>query len=164
MNISKNIATTITQYLKETIKRDEEREVLLVDEYGKEIVYDNGDYRIVVDDEDNARYITLWHKKYVKGNGKWTKCGVLDANRTTVNNDDMKGNYLSIGSVEIDKKHRGKGFGTKMYKALFDFSSNDIKGILSYLPNRSNKKQIPRIYSKLGAITKGDYQYIDFNN
>jgi hypothetical protein len=116
MNISKNIATTITQYLKETINRDKEREVLLVDEHGKEIVYDNGDYRIVVDDKDNARYITLWHKKYVKGNGKWTKCGVLDANRTTVNNDDMKGDYLSIGSVEINKNIEAKDLVLKCTK------------------------------------------------
>jgi len=156
------IAITMHEYLRESINRDKSRKVLFIDEYGKMIVYDDGDFRIAIDDEYNARYITLWHKVYKKNIESWVRCGYLDASLSRV--PFRNGKYLSIRSIEIDKKHRNLGYGMKLYKALFDFSGSEVKGIYSYLPNRVNKKEIPGIYKKLGAVTDGDYQYIDFNN
>jgi len=163
-DLTKLIKTKIREFINENINRDKTRKVLFTDEHGKQIVYDDGDYRIVVDDENDARYITLWHKEYVKGKEYWAKRGYLDAWKSKRDFKGRSGNYLSIRSIEIEVKHRNKGYGSKMYKALFDFSGNDIKGIFSYLPNRVNKKQVPKIYNKLGAITDGDYQFIEFNN
>jgi ribosomal protein S18 acetylase RimI-like enzyme len=97
----------------------------------------------------------LWHKEYVNGKEQWVKRGYLDAWKSKMNFKNRNGNYLSIRSIEIDKRFRNMGYGTKLYKALFDFSSNDVKGIYSYLPNRVNKKEVPKIYNKLGAITDG---------
>jgi len=164
MNIKNFIADFIHNFLTENVNREKTRKILFFDEYGKAIVYDNGEYRIAVDDETDARYITLWHKEYIKGNEKWIKCGYLDAWVSKMNFKERIGKYLSIRSIEIEPKHRGMGYGSKLYKALFDFSADDVKGIYSYLPNRVNKKQVPKIYNKLGAITDGDYQFIDFNN
>jgi ribosomal protein S18 acetylase RimI-like enzyme len=164
MKSRKFIITTICEYLSENINRDKSRKILFIDEHDKAIVYDDGDFRIAVDDETNARFITLWHKEYVKGKEYWKRCGYLDAWKSKINFKDRNDDYLSIRSIEIDKKFRGMGYGTKLYKALFDFSANNIKGIYSYLPNRVNKKQVPKIYNKLGAIIDGDYQIIKFNN
>jgi len=145
--------------LNENIRPNKNRKVLFVDEYGKNIVYEYGDYRIAVDDPEDARYITLWYN-----NGKkWERVGFLDAWKTDMSFKDRNGKYLSIKNINIDTKHRGKGYGEKMYITLIDFSSNDTKGIFSYLPNRSNKKQVPSIYRSLGSDkSENDYQFIDF--
>lgn len=149
------IATTLTQYLTETIKNNK----FYIDKYGKCIVYDDGEYQISVDDENNATYIVLYHKEYIKGEEKMIKCGYLSA---SINRYNPFKNYLSINSIEIDPKHRNLGYGTKMYQALIDFSSENIKGIYSYLPNRINKKQIPKMYKKFKSVIDGDYEYIEF--
>lgn len=44
----------------ESIK-DRNRQVLRIDEYGKNIVWENGDYYIAVDSKDDATYISLWN-------------------------------------------------------------------------------------------------------
>ena len=150
--------------LSENINRDKSRKVLFIDEHGKNVVYEDNEYRICVDNENDARYITLWHREYVKGIEYWVKRGVLSAWLSDMNFKNRNGKYLSISAIEIEKAHRGGGYGSKMYKALFDFSANDVKGIYSYLPNRINKKEIPKIYNKLGATTDGDYQFIEFSN
>ena len=156
--MGKYIKTKIN-LLNESVQK-QERNVIFVDEHGKNIVYDSNNYRIAVDDPDSASYITLW---YNKSEDKWVKVGVLDATKTYRRFKEYDGDFLSVRMIEIDKKHRGLGLSTKMYKALIDFSGNGILGILSYLPNRSNRKQVPNIYKKFGAITDdGDYQYIIF--
>jgi ribosomal protein S18 acetylase RimI-like enzyme len=164
MKLKEIIKMTISEYLNENINRDKSRKALFKDEYGKNIVYDDGNYRIAVDDENDARYITLWHKEIVKGKEYWAKRGYLDAWVSNMNFKNRNGKYLSIRSIEIELKHRNMGYGSKMYKALFDFSANDINGVYSFLPNRVNKKQVPKIYNKLGAVIEDDYQFIEFNN
>lgn len=153
----------ITKFIKykkfENIKINKERNVLFIDEHGKNIVYDYNNYRIAVDDINSARYITLW---YYTNKNIWKKIGYLSAYVSKINNKDKKGKYLSINSIEIDIKHRNKGLGNKMFKYLIDFAGDDIKGLYSYLPNRINKKQIPKIYNRLNAETDGDYQFINF--
>ena len=142
--------------LKELNKGD--RDVLKVDEHGKHIVYIDTNYYIVVDDPDDARYVTLWNKV----NDKWIKVGYLSGSHSNNPTKEREGTYLKIGSIEIDKKHRSKGYGTKMYKALFKYCHKKIKGIYSYLPDRVNKKQIPNIYKKFNVVIEGDYQFILF--
>lgn len=154
----KYINTSIKDFISENVQRND-RDVILVDEHGKNIVYDNGNYRIAVDNPQSARYITLWYKK---DENKWVKVGVLDASITYRRFGKYDGDFLSIRSIEIDKKHRKLGLSTLMYKALIDFSDKNIIGIFSYLPDRVNKKEIPNIYSKFDAVTDEDYQYIIF--
>ena len=45
-----------------------------------------------------------------------------------------------------------------MYKTLLNHILYD--GIVSYLPDRINKKQIPSIYKSLGGYIKDDYAII----
>jgi ribosomal protein S18 acetylase RimI-like enzyme len=146
------------------MKRDKQRTAAPVDKNGNNVVFDNGLYRIVVDSPNNATYVTLWYMK-----DKWQKVGALHSYKknlwlTRIDKPHIVGLCLSIDYIEISPKHRGLGYAKKMYRALIDFSAPDVKGLFSYLPNRSNKKQIPRIYASFGAETIDDYQYINFDN
>jgi len=147
---------SLIKHLIEAYTQDKNRKILYTDNHGKNIVYDDDIYKISVDDVDDATYVILWYNNQ--------RVGTLSVSKTNINDNGRNGKYLSIRSIEIDSKHRNKGYGTKMYKALFDFSNRDIKGLVSYLPNRSNKKQVPKIYKKFdGSSTKEtDYQFIDF--
>ena len=132
--------------------------VIRVDEFGKQIVWESGDYFIAVDNAKDARLVTLWNKN-IKGR--------IGAIYTTLKEfqdwygKDKAGKWLSIDSIGIDKKHQGMGFSKQMYRILLHFSAPDVKGIYSYLPQRSNMKQVPRIYKKfVSEIVDGDHQFI----
>ena len=144
--------------------------ILFEDKNGNKIVFEKGDYRISVDDENYARNIVLWHREKVNGKEYWAKRGVLNANikesRYSEEGDKDFAKYLSISEVEIEKDHRGQGLSTQLYKALINYSGDDIKAILSYTPSRVNKTQVPKIWKRLGGRTSKfseDYQIIDIN-
>lgn len=108
-------------------------------------------YKIAVDDVNDAEYITLW--KTHKNTGRDKKVGSLKLNKTP-------DNFLSVSEISIDSNSKGLGLGLEMYKVVLKYSSNKIKGIKSYLPNRSNKRQIPKIYRKLNSVKEGDWDII----
>ena len=108
-------------------------------------------YKIAVDDVNDAKYITLW--KTDTKTGKDIKMGYLRLN----NSGD---GFLSVSEISIDKGSKGLGLGLLMYKVALKYSSDKVKGIKSYLPDRTNKKQIPKIYRKLNSVTDGDYEFI----
>jgi hypothetical protein len=103
-------------------------------------------YKIAVDDVNDAKYITLW--KTNKNTGIDKKVGTLSLHDIT--DDD----FLSVSYINIDKGNKGLGLGLEMYKIALKYSSDKIKGIKSYLPLRSNKKQIPKIYRKLNSVVE----------
>jgi hypothetical protein len=122
-----------------------------IDENGNNIVYSSKDYRISVDDTNDARIIMLW---YNDGN-KYKRVGKLLTEITEIRlieeGDKEFQPYLKVSYIQIDKEHRSKGFGYEMYKQLIKYRNPKIKGIISYLPDRSNKTQIPKIWKKLGG-------------
>jgi len=116
------------------------RNVLRVDENGRNIVWENDNYMISVNDPENATYIVLWN------NGK--KVGELF---TTKGRNSATNGYLSVQNIEIDKQHRGKGLSSKMYDALLNHLGEKYKGISSENEQRVNKKQVPQIWKRLNA-------------
>lgn len=127
------------------------------DEHGKFIVYDDGNFYIAVNDEKKANYVTLW-KHGVKG-----VIGTLEANESKMlpKEYSAKGKFLSIRLIDIHMKYRGNRMANKMYQALLKYSGDDIVGIFSYLPQRRNKTQVPRIYRKYKTnIVDGDYEIL----
>ena len=70
--------------------------------------------------------------------------------------------WMRIEGIEIPTKYRGRGFGKQMYRVLLDHIKT--KGIASYLPDRTNKKQVPKIYKALGGVVDGDWAYIPKSN
>lgn len=110
------------------------------DEYGKNIVFDNDEYKISVNDPHDASYIALWHA------GKAVGKMYLGHGRTS----NTKG-YSTIRSVDIDKKHQGQGMGKQMYKTAMTYIHDKYKGIGSEQPDRVNKKQVPAIFRRMGG-------------
>ena len=124
------------------------------DDHGKAIVYDNGEYKISVNDPHDASFIALWHS------GKKVGSMYLGNGRTS----DTKG-YATVRSVDIDKKHQGNGMGKKLYDVALNYSHEKYKGISSEQPDRVNKKQVPAILRRMGGKSheSGDIT-IDRNN
>jgi 8-oxo-dGTP pyrophosphatase MutT (NUDIX family) len=121
-------------------------------------VHDNGAYRITINNQVNPNHITLFYEN--------KKVGVLDCridSKSFEFCDDKKYNYYYINHVEIDEKHQGLGYGKRMYKLLETHRSDDVKGIISYTPDRVNYKQILSIYRRYANIEEGDYHVIIFD-
>ena len=117
----------------------------------KTILWDNGEFYIATGRSDNT-YLTLWDR-----NNK--QKGAIDA--SIINKKDY-GKRAKINLVRIDSGNRGSGLGQILYKVMLEWLPIDVKGIYSYLPDRSNKKQVPNIYNKLGGyVVDDDHAYID---
>lgn len=71
-------------------------------------------------------------------------------------------NRAKINSVTINPKHRGVRLGEQLFRVLLEWLPVYVNGVYSYLPDRSNRKQIPKIYQRLGGyILDGDHAFID---
>jgi len=71
--------------------------------------------------------------------------------------------FVKVVGVNINNRHRNKGYGTKMYKALIDYcKDNNIQGLFSNISKQINKKEIPSIYNKFGGVYEDKYAIIKF--
>ena len=120
------------------------------DATGRNIVYDDGEYQIAVNKPGKAAYATLF------AGGK--KVGEL----ATYEGEGKWAGYLRVSGIEIDKSHRGNGMSTRLYQALAAHNSEAV-GIVSYLPDRINKKQIPSVYRRFQSRVDGDNEIIDID-
>lgn len=114
---------------------------------GKNVVNRIGDYFIAVDDPECATYVTVWTEAN-------KRVGSLSTRRTP---DRVGQNYLGISRAELDPKHRGKGLGLAMYKALLTHLDPRWKGLASYIPDQANRKQVPKIWKRLNGIRMDDH-------
>ena len=128
-----------------------------MDDNDNHIVWERGTARISVNSIKGADYAVLWIRD--RDQEHWTKKGYISLSIKKVKIDDITKKYLSVSEISIDPKYRGDGYGTELYRAVMRYANSEVSGIISYLPNRSNKKQVPAIYSKLGAYSdaSGDY-------
>lgn len=120
----------------------------------KNIVLDIGGYRIAVDDPQYATFVTAWAEE---GN----KVGEMSTRQSP---DAVSKDHLNVGKVEILPRHRGKGIGGAMYRALLDNLAPKWKGISSYTPDRINNRRVPAILQRLGGREVGDYVLVDRND
>ena len=132
------------------------------DDFGNHMVYKKGDYKILVDEKESPKHITLWHED----DGKWKKVGALtvSVSERRFDSDSDFEKYYKVSEIEIKPQHRGKGFGKIMYDVLIEMRGDNIKGLYSYLPDRVNKREIPNIYKHYKPKTEGDYQIIKFKD
>jgi GNAT superfamily N-acetyltransferase len=117
------------------------------DEFEKEIVWDNGEYKIAVSDLEDPTRISLWYDDKNIGNMYLSSEIFLDEET-----------YTKVNSIEIDSNHRGKGLGKKLYQVALKYITTD--GIASYLADRVNKNQVPSIYKSLNGFEKDGYNII----
>ena len=127
------------------------RTVLAVDEHGKNIVWREGAFFIAVDDAQSATYVTLW-RDGVRG-----KVGFL---RLTPGREHSTREYAVVADVEILPKYRGKGLGHRLYETALVFADPKFKGIASENPDRANKRQVPKIWKRLGANQRNEGTFL----
>jgi hypothetical protein len=114
----------------------------------KTIVWEQDGFRIAINNPSDATYITLWDD-----NNK--RVGTLATSRKSI----KKGNWLTVSHVDIEAKKgaRGLGLGLRMYQILLQYMNPEYDGLIGYKPDIVNKKQVPRIYQRLGAADEPDY-------
>lgn len=118
---------------------------------GKNIQWCDGTYAIAVDDPHDATYVSVWTED--------NRC----IGRLTTRGRVLS-NHLSIGTSELDKRHRGRKIGYLMYQTLLSCLSPKWKGIATYLPDQVNVRQVPAIWKKLGGYSpagNGDFLVSD---
>ena len=126
----------------------------LINIHGRNIVWKRDDIEITVDSIDDAKYIALWDLNAVGRN----KVGFLILSNIRIYKGEE---YRKLDTVEIEPKYRNSGYGLLLYKVALKYLKANIDGIFSYLPDRVNKKEVPRIYKKLNSWNDGgDYEYI----
>ena len=54
------------------------------DDFGNHMVYKKGDYKILVDEKESPKHITLWHED----DGKWKKVGALTVSVSSLDRFD----------------------------------------------------------------------------
>lgn len=130
------------------------------DDSGSPIAWEEDNYRIIIYNTSNYFNTYLMHNQK-----PWKQIGSLKTKISTkkINGDKIK--YAEVSSISLHKEHQNKGFGTKLYKTLLKYLPDDIVGIGSNLQYRINKKEIPKIYEKLGyeSYNDGDFQLIKKN-
>jgi len=127
------------------------------DDSGSPIAWEEDNYRITLYITSNYFNVYLMHNEK-----PWKQIGSL---KTKVSNKKIKGDtikYSEVISISLHKEHQQKGFGTLLYKTLLKYLPDEIAGIGSNLLYRINKKEIPKIYEKLGyqSYNDGDFQLI----
>lgn len=103
------------------------------------VAFDRGDTIVSVNDLERCTYVAVMQNG--KPVGKLTTRGTVKLGGKS---------YTLIGLAELDRKVRGQGIGLLMYRALLGHIQTD--GLASYLPDRSNKRQVPAIYRRLGGF------------
>lgn len=116
---------------------------------GKMVVAQMGEYRIVVNDVDDATFVTAWSEDNRRV-GELTTTRFLGA-----------ADYQCIQNVEVDPRVRGQGIGKAMYQALLDNLGPRWKGIASIEENRINNRQVPAILKSLGGYQDGEFVKVD---
>lgn len=112
----------------------------------KTIVWDNGRYYLAVNDFNDPTYLTMWNENNQR----------IGAMATRPMNK-RKEQWLGISNVEVQTK--GQRLGTLMYQKLLDMMNPKWAGLVGYVPDMTNKKQIPSIYKRLGAEMPEDSDY-----
>lgn len=113
--------------------------VVRIDEYGKKIVREYGDFDIAVNSVENPTFLTMWDGK--------KKIGELSISEKDIGEK----NYVKVGKVWTDPKYRKQGVATELYRTLLEKLPEDKKGIIGYYPDIVSKKAISQIYKKLGG-------------
>lgn len=122
----------------------------IIRKYGK-VVFGDNEYKITFDDKVcNGVHIILLHEDRMQG--------LLNVGDVEIDGEM----YYLVRGIMIRSKHRNKGYGTEMYKALIDNHDPKYKGIASYLKRRVNTDEIPNIYSKFDCEKDDEHEIIYF--
>ena len=115
---------------------------------GKQVVWTNGFYYIAVDSVEDPSYLTLWTEDN-------KRIGQLSTRTLPI-----KGKWMGVSDVGIEKRHQGEGLGIRLYQQLIWNMNPRWDGLVGYKPDIANKR-VYSIYRRLGAVDDGgDHLYV----
>lgn len=121
-------------------------------------VFVSGDYKITINTDKEPTHLVLFYQDEKVGA---LNCYVNETRFEFCGNKPYK--FYHVSYVEINKEHRNKGFGKKLYQILEEYRG-DVKGLISSLPDRVNKNQIPKIYKNFKTIFEDDNHIIVYDD
>ena len=107
---------------------------------GKRVISQWRGYRIVVNSLTHPSYYTAWTEDN-------KRVGVLEVRDLRIKGEE----FQNPRTVEVNPKYRGRGIGFALYRAMLAHLPSEYAGICSYLPDRANKRQVPKIWGRLGG-------------
>ena len=137
---------TVTKALKDALNLIEAREVLRVDEHGKQIVWGRYTFYIAVNDPENATYLTLWSNEVPHSIGNIC---------VGPGKEPETAGYAVVLNVSVLPRYRNLGLGKELYQQAARFISSKYKGLASEDSQRENQKQVPAIWKRLSAKPGG---------
>lgn len=146
---------TFKQFISEIHTEDDIYDKPETNKHGQHVVYSDGSYEIHINKIGDATNATVHHRPYFNENSHYV--GELHTSKIHKDLGHGEKQYLNVNYTQLgdegdeDCPHKGRGLGTLMYKALLKHSHPDVAGIASKLSDRDNKREIPKIYKRLGA-------------
>jgi len=132
-----------------------------VDSMGRNIIYQDAEYKISIDSFENPKYLKLYFNK----NGRDLKVGELICSDKYFNstNGEKPVRYISMKYVFVNDNHKGRGFSYRMVNSLLSVLNDEIDGIITNFDNRNKNSSIVKMFSNLGAFKNG-YGYLEIKN
>lgn len=126
-----------------------------VDSLGKNVIYQDTDYKIVVDSFNNPSLIKLYKKR--KYNEK--KVGEIICSKKTYSNKD----YIYLNYINIVDEYKGGAYSYRMVNSLLSILNKNIEGIVTNYEVRKNKKSMKLFFNNLGGYLN-EFGYLEIKN
>lgn len=126
-----------------------------VDIVGRNVVYRDSNYKVVVDSFNKPQIVRLFTQATI--NEK--KVGELICSEKMY----FGKKYLFMNYVKIDDNHKGGGYSYRMMNSLLSILQDDVQGIITLYKQRSNYKEMYNYFSVLGGFVN-EFGYLEIRN
>jgi hypothetical protein len=126
-----------------------------VDSMGRNIIYQDSEYKISIDNYIRPTLLKLYYNK----KGRDMKVGELVCNEK----NHLGKSYVSLKYIDIQDNHKGKGFSFRMINSLLSILNCNIEGIITNFDSRKNSSSILKLFTTLGGY-KNDFGYLQIKN
>ena len=126
-----------------------------VDMVGRNVIYRDSNYKIVVDSFNNPSVVRLFTQATI--NEK--KVGELVCSKKTYFGKD----YLFLNYIDINDDHKGGAYSYRMMNSLISILKEDIYGVVTLYKERKNHKEMFNFFSSLGGFVN-DFGYLEIRN
>jgi len=126
-----------------------------VDSMGRNIIYQDENYKISIDSFVNPTYLTLYYSKI----GRDFKVGEL----ICTDKYFKSGRYITMKYVSVQNNHKGRGLSYRMVNSLLSILDTEIQGIITNFEQRDKNSPIVKMFCNLGAF-KNELGYLEIKN
>jgi len=126
-----------------------------VDFFGRNVIYRDSNYKIVVDSFNKPQVVRLFTNATI--NEK--KVGEL-----IVTHKEYKGKkYIYLNYISISDKYKGGAYSFRMINSLLSILNHDIEGIVTNYELRNKKSAMKTFFQYLGGFVN-DFNYLEIKN